>query len=100
MATASISYQTMSKKKPSLADKILDYIKRNEKEQPVPPGYKGILEWCKILGCSRRKWGIMLHDLLKTTKVKQVRIRRVDKGKIRMFNFYKIDEDFLRLMRK
>ena len=90
----------MSKKKPSLADKILDYIKRNEKEQPVPPGYKGILEWCKILGCSRRKWGIMLHDLLKTTKVKQVRIRRVDKGKIRMFNFYKIDEDFLRLMRK
>jgi hypothetical protein len=90
----------MSKKKPNLADKILDYIRRNEKEQPIPAGYKGILEWCKILGCSRRRWGIMLHDLLKTTKVKAVRIRRVDKGKIRMFNFYKIDEAFLREMRK
>lgn len=90
----------MSKKKPSLADKILDYIRRNEKEQPIPAGYKSIVEWCKILGCTRRKWGIMLHDLLKTTKVKQVRIRRVDKGKLRMFNFYKIDEDFLRLLRK
>jgi hypothetical protein len=90
----------MSKKKPNLADKILDYIRRNEKEQPIPPGYKGILEWCKVLGCSRRRWGILLHDLLKTTKVKAVRIRRVDKGKIRMFNFYKIDEAFLRQMRK
>lgn len=90
----------MSKKKPSLADKILDYIKRNEKEQPIPAGYKSIIEWCKILGCTRRKWGIMLHDLLKTTKVKQVRIRRVNKGKLHMFNFYKIDEDFLRLLRK
>lgn len=90
----------MSKKKISLADKILDFIKRNEKEQPIPPGYKSILDWCKELGCSRRKWGILLHDLLKTTKVKQVKIRRVDKGKIRMFNFYKIDEAFLRDMRK
>lgn len=90
----------MSKKKPNLADKILDYIRRNEKEQPIPPGYKSILEWCKVLGCSRRRWGILLHDLLKTTKVKAVRIRRVDKGKIRMFNFYKIDEAFLREMRK
>lgn len=90
----------MSKKKPNLADKILDYIRRNEKEQPIPAGYKSILDWCKELGCSRRKWGIMLHDLLKTTKVKAVRIRRVDKGKIRMFNFYKIDEAFLREMRK
>ena len=90
----------MKKKSPSLADKILDYIRRNEKEQPIPPGYKGILEWCKILGCSRRRWGILLHDLLKTTKVKSIRIRRVDKGKIRMFNFYKIDEAFLREMRR
>lgn len=90
----------MSKKKPNLADKILDYIRRNEKEQPIPAGYKSILDWCKELGCSRRRWGILLHDLLKTTKVKAVRIRRVDKGKIRMFNFYKIDEAFLREMRK
>lgn len=90
----------MSKKKPSLADKILDYIRRNEKEQLIPPGYKSIFEWCKILGCSRRRWGILLHDLLKTTKVKQVRLRRVDKGKLRIFNFYKIDEAFLRQMRK
>lgn len=90
----------MKKKSLSLAAKILDYIRRNEKEQPIPPGYKSILDWCKELGCTRRMWGIILHDLLKTTKVKQVKIRRVDKGKIRMFNFYKIDEAFLREMRK
>lgn len=90
----------MKKKNLSLADKILDYIRRNEKEDPIPPGYKSILDWCKELRCTRRKWGIVLHDLLKTTKVKSVRIRRVDKGKLRMFNFYKIDESFLREMRK
>jgi hypothetical protein len=45
-------------------------------------------------------WGIMLHDLLKTTKVKSVKLKRVQEGKIRVMNFYKIDEDFLRLMRK
>lgn len=90
----------MKKRKTNLADKILEYIRRNDKEQPVPPGYKSITEWCKELGCSRRMWGIVLHDLLKTDKVKQVRLRRVDKGKIRIFNFYKIDESFLREMRK
>jgi hypothetical protein len=90
----------MKKKTLSLADKILDYIRRNEKEDPIPPGYKSILDWCKELNCTRRKWGIVLHDLLKTTKVKSVRIRRVDRGKLRMFNFYKIDESFLRQMRK
>ena len=90
----------MSKKKPSLADKILDYIRRNEKEQPIPAGFKSIPEWCKILGCTRRMWGILLHDLLKTTKVKQARLRRVDKGKLRIFNYYKIDEAFLRGLRK
>ena len=83
-------------KKRSLAEKILEYIKRNEKEQEIPPGFRSIKDWCKELGCTRRTWGIMLHDLLKTDKVKAARIRRVDKGKIRMFNYYKIDSAFLR----
>lgn len=87
-------------KKQNLAEKILEYIRRNEKEQDIPPGYQSINDWCKELGCTRRTWGIMLHDLLKTKKVKSVRIRRVDKGKIRMFNFYNIDRAFLRQLEK
>jgi hypothetical protein len=42
----------------------------------------------------------MLHDLIKTTKVKAVKLKRVQDGKIRMMNFYKIDESFLREIRK
>jgi hypothetical protein len=90
----------MSKKKPNLASKILEYLRRNEKEQAIPEGFKSIKDWCVILRCTRRMWGIMLHDLLKTTKVKSVKLKRVQEGKIRVMNFYKIDEDFLRLMRK
>jgi hypothetical protein len=88
----------MSKKKPSLADKIIEYIRRNDKEQPIPAGYKSIKDWCVILGCTRRMWGIMLHDLIKTTKIKSVKLKRVQEGKIRVMNFYKIDEAFLRQM--
>lgn len=87
-------------KKQSLAEKILEYIRRNNNEQPIPPGYKSILDWCKELKCNRRMWSILLGKLSKTNLVKQVRLRRVDKGKIRVFNYYKIDESFLRLMRK
>ncbi len=86
----------MSKKKQNLADKILEYIRRNEREQAIPPGFKSIQEWCAILGCSRRRWGILLYNLLRTTKVKSVKLRRVHNGKICMFNFYKIDDDLLR----
>lgn len=88
------------KKKNSLAEKILEYVRRNEREQEPPAGYKSINEWCIVLGCTRRMWGIMLASLLKTNKVKSVRLRRVDKGKIRVFNYYSIDEKFLDLMRK
>jgi hypothetical protein len=87
-------------KKKNLANKILEYLRRNEKEQPIPAGYKSIKDWCVILGCSRRVWGVMLHDLIKTTKVKAVKLKRVQDGKIRMMNFYKIDESFLREIRK
>jgi hypothetical protein len=45
-------------------------------------------------------WGIMLHDLIKTTKVKAVKLKRVQDGKIRVMNFYKIDESFLEQIRK
>jgi hypothetical protein len=87
-------------KKKNLANKILEYLRRNEKEQPIPAGYKSIKDWCVMLGCSRRVWGVMLHDLIKTTKVKAVKLKRVQDGKIRMMNFYKIDESFLREIRK
>jgi hypothetical protein len=90
----------MKKKNQNLADKILEYLRRNEKEQPIPAGYKSINDWCVTLGCSRRVWGIMLHDLLKTKKVKAVKLRRVQDGKIRMMNFYSIDGAFLREISK
>lgn len=90
----------MKKKSQTLADKILEYIRRNDNEEPIPAGFKSIPDWCKELKCTRRMWGIVLHKLLKTNLVKQVRLRRVDKGRIRVFNFYKIDESFLRLMRR
>jgi hypothetical protein len=89
----------MSKKKQSLAEKIIEYIRRNGKEQPIPPGFRAIKDWCVILGCTRRTWGIMLKDLIKTTKIKSVKLKRVQAGKIRVMNFYKIDEDFLRQMK-
>jgi hypothetical protein len=90
----------MSKKKPNLASRILEYLRRNEKEQPIPEGFKSIKDWCVVLGCTRRMWGIMLKDLIKTTKIKSLKLKRVQEGKIRVMNFYKIDEDFLRLIRK
>jgi hypothetical protein len=90
----------MKKKNLNLANKILEYLRRNEKEQPIPAGFKSINDWCVILGCTRRMWGIMLHDLIKTTKVKAVKLKRVQDGKIRVMNFYKIDESFLEQIRK
>jgi hypothetical protein len=90
----------MKKKPLNLASKILDYLRRNEKEEPIPAGYRSIKDWCVILGCTRRMWGIILHDLIKTTKVKAVKLRRVQNGKIRMMNFYKIEESFLEQIRK
>jgi hypothetical protein len=90
----------MKKKNLSLANKILEYLRRNEKEQPIPAGFKSIKDWCVTLGCTRRQWGIMLHSLIKTTKVKAVKLKRVQEGKIRMMNFYKIDESFLEQIRK
>lgn len=90
----------MKKKNPNLAGKILEYLRRNEREQPIPAGYKSIKDWCVELGCTRRMWGIILHDLIKTTKIKAVKLKRVQDGKIRVMNFYKIDEAFLEQIRK
>jgi hypothetical protein len=86
----------MSKKKTNLANKILEYIRRNEGEQAIPAGHKSINEWLVIFGCSRRQWGIMLPGLVRGKVAKFVKIRRVMNGKLRMMNFYQIDEAFLR----
>jgi hypothetical protein len=86
----------MSKKKQNLADKILEYIRRNESEQAIPAGYKSINDWVVVLGCTRRMWGIMLPGLMRSKMAKFVKIRRVLKGKLRMMNYYHIDEAFLR----
>jgi hypothetical protein len=86
----------MSKKKTNLANKILEYIRRNEGEQAIPDGHKSINDWLVILGCSRRQWGIMLPGLVRGKVAKFVKIRRVMNGKLRMMNFYQIDEAFLR----
>jgi hypothetical protein len=85
---------------PSLADKILNYIRRNDREQQPPPGYKSILEWCKELGCTRRMWGIILASLLKTKKVKQLRLRRMNGNHIYVMNYYAIDESLLKEVSK
>lgn len=86
----------MSKKKNNLANKILEYIRRNESEQAIPAGYKSIDDWTNILGCTRRMWGIMLPGMMRGKMAKVVKIRRVLKGKLRMMNYYQIDEAFLR----
>jgi hypothetical protein len=96
MGSASISYKTMSKKKTNLADKILEYIRRNESEQDIPAGYKSIKDWLVVLGCTRRTWGIMLPGLMRSKMAKVAKIRRVLKGKLRIMNYYQIDESFLR----
>lgn len=86
----------MSKKKNGLADKILEYIRRNEREQEPPPGYKSISEWMVELNCTKRKWNIILPCLLKSGHVKSVKLRRVSKqGKICIYNYYSIDKKFL-----
>jgi len=86
----------MSKKKINLADKILEYIRRNEGEQAIPAGHKSINDWLVILGCTRRMWGIMIPGLVRGKLARFVKIRRVLNGKLRMMNFYQIDEAFLR----
>ena len=86
----------MSKKKINLADKILEYIRRNESEQAIPDGYKSIKDWIVVLGFTRRMLGIMLTGLIRSKMAKVIKIRRVLKGKLRMMNYYKIDEGFLR----
>lgn len=86
----------MSKKSPKLADKILEYLRRNEREQEPPAGYKSIKDWCGILGCTKRRWGILLPGLLKAGHAKSVKLRRVSKGgKICIYNYYSIDKRFL-----
>ncbi|NBR32749.1 MAG: hypothetical protein EBT84_11405 [Sphingomonadaceae bacterium] len=90
----------MKKKSLSLADKILNYIRRNEREQAVPPGYKSILEWCKEFGCSRRRWGLVLTALLASKKIKQVKLRRFFKNRICIMNYYSIDKNVIREISK
>lgn len=86
----------MSKKKTNLANKILEYIRRNEGEQAIPAGHKSINDWLVILGCSRRQWGILLPGLVRGKLARYVKIRRVVNSKLRMMNYYQIDEAFLR----
>ena len=86
----------MSKKKTNLSDKILEYIRRNEGEQAIPAGHKSINDWLVILGCSRRQWGILLPGLVRGKLARYVKIRRVVDSKLRMMNYYQIDEAFLR----
>ena len=86
----------MSKKKTNLANKILEYIRRNEGEQVIPAGHKSINDWLVILGCSRRQWGILLPGLVRGKLARYVKIRRVVGSKLRMMNYYQIDEAFLR----
>jgi hypothetical protein len=88
----------MKKKNQSLADKILDYIRRNEREQQVPAGYKSIVDWCKTLGCTRRRWGIILEALTLSKSIKQIKLRRVENGRVRVMNYYSIDEALIKKM--
>jgi hypothetical protein len=82
-------------KNKNLTAKILEYIRRNEKEQEIPAGYKSIEEWKAILGCTKRQWGMMLPGLMRSKKAKVAKIRRVKNGKIAVMNFYNIDLKFL-----
>lgn len=84
------------KKPKNLASKILEYIRRNEQEQEIPPGFKSIEEWLVIFKCSRRMWGLILPGLMRTKNASVAKIKRVRDGRILVFNYYKIDEKFLK----
>jgi hypothetical protein len=84
------------KKTKNLASKILDYIRHNEKEQEIPKGFKSIEEWIVILKCSRRFWGLILPGLMRSKNAEVVKIKRVKGDRICMFNYYKINEKFLK----
>ena len=84
------------KKPQNLASKILEYIRHNEQEQEIPPGFKSIEEWLVVLKCSRRVWGLILPGLMRTKKAEFTKIKRVRDGRIFVFNYYKIDEKFLK----
>ena len=84
------------KKPKNLASKILEYIRRNEQEQAIPPGFKSIEEWLVVFKCSRRVWGLILPGLMRTKKAEFTKIRRVKDGRILVLNYYKIDEKFLK----
>ena len=84
------------KKKQNLASKILEYIRHNEKEQEVPKGFKSIEEWIVVLKCSRRFWGLILPGLMRSKNAEVAKIRRVMDGRICVFNYYKINEKFLK----
>jgi hypothetical protein len=87
-------------KNKNLTAKILEYIRRNEREQEIPAGYKSIADWMTVLGCSKRQWGMMLPGLMRSKNAKSVKIRRVKNGKIALMNFYNIDQKFLSDLKK
>jgi hypothetical protein len=84
------------KKSKNLASKILEYIRRNEQEQEIPEGFKSIEEWMVILKCSRRVWGIILPGMMRTGNADVAKVKRVKGGRILVFNYYKIDQKFLK----
>jgi len=45
-------------------------------------------------------WGIILASLLKTKKVKQLRLRRMNGNNIYVMNYYAIDESLLKEVSK
>lgn len=80
----------------NLARKILEYIRHNEKEQEIPKGFKSIEEWIVILKCSRRFWGLILPGLMRSKNAEVVKVKRVKGTRICVFNYYKINEKFLK----
>jgi hypothetical protein len=84
------------KKTKNLASKILEYIRRNEQEQEIPEGFKSIEEWMVILKCSRRIWGMILPGMMRSKHAEVAKVKRVKNGRILVFNYYKIDQKFLK----
>lgn len=83
-----------------VTDFIMAFIRRNNREQDVPKGYKSLKEMIEIFGCTPRGWGRIFNGLVKTKSIEYIKLRRVDNNKIKRLSYYKIDDKLFKAVLK
>jgi len=79
-----------------VTDFIMAFIRRNNDEQDIPPGYKSIKELMKILKCNKRALSRIIEGLKKTNSIEYIKLKRVDDKIIKSLSYYKIDDKLLK----